>query len=115
MVINLLKYRGSSSTTFTDRQWGEEARIDLKLDELDITLGVIKITIPKGTTSFNTSFYLGLFFKSYQKLTIKGFQEKYIFVFEDLNNEDGFNEYLKEDLDDGQRQAKDEISNNYGV
>ena len=115
MEINLLKYRGASSTTYTDRGWGEAARLDLKLDELDFSDELAKITIPKGTTSFNPSFYLGLFFKSYQKLKPEGFKEKYTFIFEDSNNNEGFNEYLEDDLEDGNRQAKDELSNNYGV
>lgn len=115
MEINLIKYRGSSSTTFTDRDWGENARKDLKLDELDNKNGVVNIIIPKGTTSFNPSFYLGLFFQSYKKLNIEGFGKKYNLLFEDENNLEGFNELLKEDLDDGRRQAKDELMNNYGL
>ncbi len=115
MEINLLKYRGASSTTYTDRDWGEAARLELKLDELDCSNEEVNITIPQGTTSFNPSFYLGLFFKSYQKLKPKGFEEKYKFIFEDKNNNEGFNEYLEDDLEDGDRQAKDELLNNYGV
>lgn len=115
MEINLLKYRGSSSTTFTDRDWGEEARKELKLEEVDNSNTIVEVIIPKGTTSFNPSFYLGLFFKSYQKLNLLGFKTKYNFVFEDKDNSEGFNEYLLEDLEDGERQAKDEMSNNYGV
>ena len=75
--------RGISSTTFTGRPQGMQLRDTLKLDALDTDSNSYIIRIPEGTSSFNPSFYLGLFFPSIKKLKgIEGFKNKYEIIFQ---------------------------------
>ena len=67
----------------------------------------VEILIPKDTTSFNPSFYLGLLYRSivfYQG--IDEFKKKYRFSFEDTDEE--LVELLKENIADNERQAQNE-------
>lgn len=87
-VIELKKYRGNNSYTYTGRPEGEAARKDLQLDIEDKDQDRVLIKIPKGTTSINPSFFLGLFYDSIKRLGgVKPFQEKYQFSFEDEDEE----------------------------
>lgn len=108
--INLLKFRGARSTLFTGRPQGEDARKVLELDKKDLSEDKFIIIIPKGTTSFNPSFYLGLLFKSIKKLGITKFESKYIFEFEDIDNVERM-KVLKENFEDGKRNALNSIEN----
>lgn len=103
-TINLLQFRGNGSTLFTGRDQGGQARKKLLLDSNDKTETTVSIIIPKGTTSFNPSFYLGMLFKSIKKLGIKDFENKYKFIIEDsqiivVNN------ILLKNLEDAKRNA----------
>jgi len=102
--INLLQFRGNNSSLFTGRPQGNDAREELKLDEKDNTKDTYTFIIPKGTTSFNPSFYLGLLYKSIKKLGIEKFESKYKFEFEDKVNEEII-KVLKDNLEDGRRNA----------
>lgn len=106
--IELIKFRGNNSTLFTGRTQGEDARTDLKLDSKDKDNNKYIFVIPKGTTSFNPSFYLGLLFDSYKKLNMSGFGDKYSFKILDEEEPERINRVtaLKEDLDDGKRNAE---------
>jgi hypothetical protein len=84
--IDLANYRGNSSTTFTGREQGKTVRIKLELEKID-SKSKVKIKIPKGTTSFNPSFFLGLFYESIKKSkTIEVFNTRFNFVFDDDEN-----------------------------
>lgn len=107
--IELLKYRGNNSSLFTGRPQGEDARIELKLDEIDKSKDLIVFVIPKNTTSFNPSFYLGLLFKSIKKLGIEEFEKKYSFEITEKDNLDIIS-VLKDNLDDGKRNALNTIN-----
>ena len=58
------EHRGTNSTTFTGRPQGKSVRGSLNLDQEDKDQEEVNIEIPKDTTSFNPSFYLGLFYDS---------------------------------------------------
>lgn len=105
--INLQVFRGVNSTLFTGRPQGEKAREDLELEQKDKSKDKYTFIIPKGSTSLNPSFYLGLLFKSIEKLGIKNFEKKYNFKIED--EEDPLRvdrvKILKNNLEDGKRNA----------
>jgi len=48
--IDLSKYRGAHSTSFTGRAEGNKARKELNLDEKENRFDTLEIKIPKGTT-----------------------------------------------------------------
>ena len=101
------EHRGTNSTTFTGRPQGKSVRGSLNLDQEDKDQEEVNIEIPKDTTSFNPSFYLGLFYDSI--LAIKGvdnFKEKYHIIYAD--NDQELVNLLKEDIEDCERQASNE-------
>lgn len=113
--IGLLEmHRGKSSSMFTGRPQGEEIRKLLGLDTFDEGKEKYFVNIPSGTTSINPSFFLGLFYPSIKKLGgYDNFKDKY------LINIETDNEILKkgliQDLDDCERQARNEFSHKTGL
>ena len=105
--IKLTKaHRGPSSTMFTGRPQGHQVREELKLNQCDKDKEEYEISIPKGTTSFNPSF----FFESICNLGgIDNFHRKYKITFEDEDTE--VIKCLKEDIADNERQALIEYNN----
>ncbi len=102
--IDLIKFRGKNSSLYTGRPQGEQTRDELNLDKTDSQKGIeIEFLIPKGTSSFNPSFYLGLLYKSLKKLGVSEFERKYSFVIEDENPE--IRRVLNGNLEDGKRNA----------
>lgn len=112
--LHLKKFRGNSSTSFTGRPEGESARDELKLNECDENTHQYQIIIPKGTTAFNPSFYLGLLFEGIKKLGIEKFEEKYDIVFEETQDKATI-EQLDIDLYEGKRHALNEIKKKGGL
>lgn len=110
--IDLLKYRGNKSTLFTGRPQGEAVREELNLNTIDKSTEHITFKIPKGTTSFNPSFYLGLLYESIKNMGIEKFDSKYSFIIEDENQY--IIEVLKENLEDGKRNAINTLENKTG-
>lgn len=105
------EHRGLNSTTFTGRPQGKEVRINLKLSEQDNLKEIVYIEIPKGTTSFNPSFYLGLFYDSISFLGgLNNFKNKYKIIYADNNEE--IVDILKENINDCERQAAREYKRN---
>ncbi len=115
-IIDLTPYRGRKkrSTAFMGRVQGETVRSVLKLENLEKEYKQIEIKIPLGTTSFNPSFFLGLFYDSIKKFgTIEKFQEKYLFSFDENESnilisilEDNISEallYAKNSMNDSQK------------
>lgn len=64
---------------FAGRKVGEDFRERLDLDEEDLKPGYVEVTFPVDLISINTSFFLGLFGKSVQKLGGEQFRKKYFF------------------------------------
>lgn len=95
---------GVNSTSFTGRPEGKEVRKQLKLDEFDNSDKLYVVTIPSDTTSFNPSFFLGLFYDSMKNLTWEVFNNKYVFDISDM--EDNLKAVIKENLDECYRKAK---------
>lgn len=106
--IPLQKFRGHKSTLFTGRPQGESARKELKLDQKDTSNKMYTFIVPKGTTSINPSFFLGLLFKSIKKLSPNGFKKKYTFEFEEKENPE-IVEILKQNIADAMRNAKNTL------
>lgn len=112
--LEIVKYRGHNSTVFTGRPEGKLARTDLKLDEKDEDGVVYSVIIPKGTTSFNGSFFLGLFFESIKALgSIEKFYEKYQFIIEEQDSE--WNAILQKNLAECRRKATNEFNHSTGI
>src|SRR4051812_30429827 len=77
--IDLGKYGGP---VFVGREAGESARRRSHLDKYDGMDGRVKIVVPEGTYSVNSSFFLGMFDKSIKKLgTREAFIEKFEFQY----------------------------------
>lgn len=77
--LDLSDFRGQNSSLFTGRPQGLEVRNILKLDQKDLDAEEYLVLIPRGTTSINPSFFLGLFFNSIKILGIERFNQKYKF------------------------------------
>lgn len=102
-------HRGPNSTIFTGRPQGKQVRDELRLNDLDKDREQYNISVPEGTTSFNPSFFLGLFYDSICNLGgVDGFNRKYNIVFEDKDPE--VIECLKDDISDNERQANNEYN-----
>lgn len=113
-IINLLPYRGANSTTFTGRPQGEDVRKKLNLNESDSSSDNVSVEIPIGTTSFNPSFYLGLFFDSIKFLGgFQKFSEKYKIEIKDTNPLTI--KSLMRNLAEGERQAINEYNKKTGL
>ncbi len=110
--IDLAKYRGDNSTLFTGRPQGNQVRKELQLDEEDILSDHVIFLIPKGTTSFNPSFFLGLLFKSIETLGKEGFEKKYTLDYSSVDEE--YHEIIRDDIADGMRHAINSINNDTG-
>lgn len=104
--IKLLKeHRGGvNSTSFTGRTEGKDVRKKLNLDECDESDKQYVVTMPSDTTSFNPSFFLGLFYDSMRRLTWDGFNMKYVFDISAMK--DDLETVIKENLDECYRKAK---------
>jgi len=112
--VELLKYRGHGSTVFTGRPEGKLARADLDLDTKDSDGIIYVVVIPKNTTSFNSSFFLGLFFDSIKKLgSIEKFYKKYTFEIEEQDAE--WKAILERNLAECCRKATNELNHTTGI
>ena len=111
--IDLGIYKNGKSTIFTGRPQGESVRESLKLDSKDCSDDKIVLVIPDNTTSFNPSFYLGLLFKSFEKLGIEGFDKKYSFEFS--TKDEATKKVLMNNLEDGKRYAINSLNPSSGL
>lgn len=99
---------GLNSTSFTGRPEGHAVRIALKLSNKDNDDALYYISMPSDTSSFNPSFYLGLFYESINKLKWENFKEKYLF---DLSNmPSALREVIERNLAECERKAQNELS-----
>ena len=113
--IELLKeHRGGvNSTSFKGRKEGTLVRIKLGLPAMDSDDNCYEVMVPDDTTSFNPSFYLGLFYDSINALKWKGFSDKYSFNLENLSP--GLRKVIQRNLEECERKAKNEINGLTGL
>ena len=106
-TINLLKFRGNDSPSFTGRPEGQSARKIAGIDKMDDDKNTYQFLIPRGTTAFNPSFFLGFFFQSIKKLGFEKFESKYQLLIEDEMPENEIR--LLRDIEEGKRHAKNQL------
>lgn len=107
--IDLTNFRGIQSTSFSGRDQGKDVRIDLNLNDIEKKYSHIIVKIPLGTTSFNPSFFLGLFYESIKKLgAIDKFRSKFKFEF-DENEQDIIADIIEENIDEAIEYANESL------
>ena len=107
-------HRGQKSSMFTGRPQGIQVRKQLDIDNLDKQDKKFYVEIPLKTTSFNPSFFLGLFFPSIKKLGgYDNFSEKYKILV--VSDNPFIKKSLELDLKDCERQARNEFSKKTGL
>ena len=110
-TIELKKeYRGGNkSTTFSGRSEGADVRKKLELDSIEDSDNQITVKIPNYTTSFNPSFFLGLFYESVKKCgTVDAFKSKFTFDLSDFSPE--LRDFILEDLNDCYIRCNNELN-----
>lgn len=107
---------GAKSTSFSGRPEGQAVRKSLSIDDnYDSKEGPFNVIIPNDTTSFNPSFFLGLFYNSVKKLgSVEEFKKKFVF---DLSNFDNYElrGLVEEDLEDCYQRCSNELNNLTGL
>ena len=71
------------------------------------------VSMPQDTTSFNPSFFLGLFFQSIKNLGIDEFQKKYIFSYDNLY--ESLRDVIRNNIDLSITRAKKDLSGMTGL
>lgn len=105
---------GPKSTAFTGRPEGKEVRIKLQLNERDGDDKMYVVVLPANTSSFNSSFFLGLFFDSIRRLGgVEAFKNKYQLSLDKLS--DGLKFVIQKNLDECFRKASNEFDNKTGL
>lgn len=106
---------GNQSTTFSGRPEGEAVREKLKLDAIDGSTECVSIIIPNDTTSFNPSFFLGLFYKSIKRLgSVDAFKKKFVFDFSNFKDQELL-KYIEKDIEDSYRRCINELNQITGL
>lgn len=108
-IILTKEHRGgiSQETSFAGREAGQRVREELALNPKDYDEYRYEIIMPEDTTSFESSFYLGLLFDSVKKLGWDKFAQKYRFDLENLA--DSKRGAIRAGLDECEKQAKKEL------
>ena len=115
-IIQLTKAHrgGEKSSTFSGRPEGKDVRENLRLSEKDKDSKTYIIQMPEDTTSFNPSFYLGLFFDSIKALGgMEKFSQKYMISLS--NMEKKLQPIIQENLDECVRKANNEYNDLTGL
>ena len=79
MKIQIRDYIGKDIKVLRDRPKGKQVREQTKLDAKDIDSEKYEIVFDDDFISINSSFFLGMFEESIQKLGEEKFREKYSF------------------------------------
>ena len=108
-------WRGArpKGTAFAGRPEGQQVRDELKLKALDADVNIYSIVLPDDTTSFNPSFYLGLFFESIRDLGWSRFQEKYQFDYSVFRP--ALAVIIRQNIEECERKAKNELNKKTGL
>jgi len=110
-IIQLTKeQRGNTkSTTFSGIAEGKEVRNVLNLDSVDSGNENVSITFPNDTTSFNPSFFLGLFFDSVKRCgSLDAFKIKFVINLSNFDKE--LKGYIEQDIEDCLRRCDNELN-----
>lgn len=102
MEINLREYIGKEQIILCGREEGYKLREKLNLDILEETNYQLVIIIPEYICSMNSSYFIGLFKDSINKMNINGFKNKYTFK---------CSEYIKDNIKDGLVSLLHEVNN----
>ncbi len=78
-TIDLGNYRAKGGRIISGREKGELLRKEVDLDSSDITDEKVQVIVPDDLLIITSSFFLGLFGKSVQKLKRSKFEENYQF------------------------------------
>lgn len=107
---------GAKSTSFSGRPEGQAVRESLSIENnYDLKEGPFKVIIPSDTTSFNPSFFLGLFYDSIKKMgSVAKFKEKFVFDLSNFNNNE-LRSLIEEDLEDCYQRCSNELNNLTGL
>ena len=95
-IIDLKDYSSPATLVMSGRPKGEELRAKLQLDSQDVQPDPVSVNVPEQIVSLNSSFFLGLFAKSVQRLGAEGFDKKYKFT---------CNQAVRVDIEAGKRKA----------
>lgn len=108
-------FRGASpkGTAFAGRPEGQQVRKVLNVSQLDADANMYLIELPDDTTSFNPSFYLGLFFESIRDLGWSRFQEKYQFDYSVFRP--ALAVIIRQNIEECERKAKNELNKKTGL
>lgn len=113
ITLTLADRGGGNSTSFSGRREGRDVRKKYNIDSKDKDTYCYIVEIPDNTTSFNPSFFLGLFFLSIKRLGKDRFREKYKF---DLTNlQERLRPLIKKNLDDCFVRASRELLGSTGL
>lgn len=114
-IILTKEHRGGvKSTTFSGRPEGQSVRQVLGLNDYDNKPESVIVKIPNDTTSFNPSFFLGLFFESVKKCgSVEAFKQKYILDLSDFTEE--LRGYIMQDYEDCLRRCNNELNKKTGL
>lgn len=106
---------GGNSTTFAGRPEGKKVRELIHVNRMDEDGETYTVVVPEDTTSFNTSFFLGLFYDSIVRFgSIEAFKKKYILTFDCIKDLE-VRECLLDDIVDGYRRANNELNGITGL
>lgn len=114
-LILCKSFRGTSpkGTAFAGRPEGQQVRNELNIDRLDTDGDLYIIKLPSDTTSFNPSFYLGLFFDSIKRLKWNKFKDKYQFDYSVFRP--ALAEVISQNIAECERKAKNELNKKTGL
>ena len=97
MIIELGEYRTQGTLVFAGRARGKQVRARVGLDEADQRGELVEIRIPEDIFSITSSFFLGMFGPSIQKLGKEQFVKQYTFVGKNIDQiiDDAVHEALR--------------------
>lgn len=113
LILSIEDRGGAKSTSFSGRREGREVRKKHNLDEKDKDDNCYIVSMPQDTTSFNPSFFLGLFYQSIKKLGIEKFQKKYVFSYDNLY--ESLRNVIKNNIELSITRAKKDLSGITGL
>jgi len=96
-IIDLAAYRTQGTLVFAGRDRGRLVRAKAALEEADREPAPVEIRIPDDIFSITSSFFLGMFGPSIQRLGAENFAKHYLFVGKDISPivRDGVREALR--------------------
>lgn len=115
-IILTKEHRGGiSSSTFSGRPQGEAVRKILDLENKDKDNNIYLVKLPDDTTSFNPSFYLGLFYPSIKALKgVDNFKNKYRIDLKNIEPEE-LRHLVLDNIAECERKANNEYSGRTGL